>query len=96
MEFFGLILLAVIVEGIISYTKAFFVDGKFQWQVVAAIAIGVFLAIVYQIDLFSIVGLSARIPLVGNILTGILISRGSNYIFDLIKTLQTQKDETQS
>lgn len=87
MEFFGLVFLAIVIEGIISYVKTFFVDGRFQWQILVAIALGILVAMAYQVDLFAIVGLTSVIPYVGFVLTGILISRGSNYIFDLIRLI---------
>lgn len=50
--------------------------------------IGLFLAsIVYHIDIFDIIGMASLIPYVGMILTGILISRGSNYIYEIIKRI---------
>ena len=87
-----MIILLLIIEGIISYFKEFFVDGVFQWQVMVAIVIGIFVAAVYNIDIFEIVGLKANIPYVGNVLSGILISRGSNYIFDVIKKIKLGKE----
>jgi len=92
MEFFMFIFISIIIEGIISYFKEFFVDGVFQWQVMVAIVIGIFVAAVYNIDIFEIVGLKANIPYVGNVLSGILISRGSNYIFDVIKKIKLGKE----
>ena len=92
MNFFSLVFLAIIIEGVISYTKTFFVDGKFQWQTITAIAAGILVSIAYQVDLFATAGLVSQIPYIGSILTGILISRGSNYIFDLIKMIQNIVD----
>ena len=88
MEFFGIVFLAIIVEGVISYVKTFLVDGKIQWQIVAAIIIGVLVAATYQVDLLALAGLKASVPFIGSLLTGILISRGSNYVFDLIKLIE--------
>lgn len=85
MEFLGLFLSAIVVEGIISYIKLFFVEGKFQWQNIVAIALGVFVAIIYQVDIFNIFGMMPLVPYVGTTLTGILISRGSNYIYQIVK-----------
>ena len=93
MSFFGLIFSAVIIEGIITYIKTFFVEGRFKWQMLVGVAIGILVALVYNIDLFAMVGLTSVVPFVGCALTGILISRGSNYIFDLIKNLQTTKND---
>ena len=107
MQFLGLFVAAVVVEGIISYIKLFFVDGKVQWQNILALCLGVLVSISYRIDIFSIVGLASSIPYVGIVLTGILISRGSNYIYEVIKmimnfsaritdTNDAQKDATAS
>ena len=92
MTFFGLIYVAIIVEGIITYIKNFSSGEGFKWEMLAAMLIGILVAVVYNIDLFALVGLNGSIPFVGSILTGVLISRGSNYIFDLIKSLQEAKD----
>lgn len=92
MTFFSLIYVAIIVEGIITYIKNFSSGDKFKWEMLVAVLIGIMVALAYNIDLFALVGLSSSVPYVGSILTGILISRGSNYIFDLIKSLQETKD----
>lgn len=82
---------AIIIEGLITYLRTFFIDGKIQWQMLLAIGLGAVVAIAYRIDLFALVGLESTIPLVGCILTGILISRGSNYIFDLFAQIAKSK-----
>nr|WP_319488595.1 hypothetical protein [uncultured Caproiciproducens sp.] len=87
-QFVTLILMAIIVEGLVTYAKTFFVGGKFQWQQLVGIALGVIAALAYNVDIFALLGITSGVPYVGAILTGILISRGSNYIFDLVKTLQ--------
>lgn len=93
MTFFGLVFSAIIIEGIITYVKTFVVDGNFKWQMLAGVVIGILVALAYNIDLFAMAGLTSVVPFVGCILTGVLISRGSNYVFDLIKNLQTTKTD---
>lgn len=93
MTFFGLVFSAIIIEGIITYVKTFVVDGNFKWQMLAGVVIGILVALAYNIDLFAMAGLTSVIPFVGCVLTGVLISRGSNYVFDLIKNLQTTKTD---
>ncbi len=90
-QFISLTLMAIIVEGLITYLKTFFVAGKPQWQMLVGIGLGVTVTLVYNVDIFSLLGITSTIPFVGTVLTGILISRGSNYIFDLIETLQGAK-----
>ncbi|ABI68436.1 hypothetical protein Swol_1126 [Syntrophomonas wolfei subsp. wolfei str. Goettingen G311] len=43
------------------------------------------------IDLFATVGLPINIPYLGLILTGIIISRGANFIHDLFKITEEVK-----
>lgn len=87
-QFLTVIMMAVIVEGLITYAKTFFAGGKFQWQQLLGIGLGVLVTLAYNIDVFSLLGINTVVPFIGAILTGILISRGSNYIFDLLRTLQ--------
>ena len=88
-EFFGIILMAIVVEGVVTYVKEWFVDKKVAWQQILAVVLGVVVAIGYSADLFALFGLASIIPYLGSVLTGVLIARGSNYIFDLIKILQS-------
>ena len=92
-EVFGIILISVVVEGVVTYVKSWFVDKQVAWQQIVAVALGVLVAIGYSADLFALFGLASTIPYLGNILTGVLVARGSNYIFDLIKQLQGYKGE---
>ena len=85
MNFLPIVLMAVIVEGLITYLQQFIKMKKLCWQMIISIIVGVFCTVAYEIDLFALFGMSTSIPFLGNVLTGILISRGSNYIFDLIK-----------
>jgi len=87
VNYFGVVFLAIIVEGIITYIKEFFVKGVFQWQMLISIVIGVLVAAAYRVDILAMVGMQSAVPFLGSILTGILISRGSNYVFDFIKAI---------
>ena len=80
-----IIILAIIVEGVITYARQIISGGKVNWPMLAAIAMGIIVAVAYSVDMLAMLGLVSPMPFIGSILTGILISRGSNYIFDLIK-----------
>lgn len=87
----GLVLvtaLAVTAEALVEYAKS--VGGAFlsgQWKTavtqVAAAGLSVLLCLAAQADLFRAVGLTFSLPLMGSVLTGVLVSRGANYISDL-------------
>lgn len=81
MEQIALVLAAsVIVEAIIEYIKSI----RENPEQVASLVIGIFVAWVFQVQAFNLMGF----PINGwadMVLTGLLISRGSNYASDLIK-----------
>ena len=78
---------AVIIEGIISYANQFFIDGNFSIKMLISIILGITIAISYGLHILSHFNFKSKIPFIGNIVTGILIARGSNYIFDLLKNI---------
>lgn len=89
MELAKIIIMSVFVEALITYAKEMFVDKKFIWQMLASALLGIFIAIVFDIDLPKQFELVSKVAYVGNIITGVIISRGSNYVADLIKTAQS-------
>ena len=91
--FFALFLISITIEGTITYIRTWFVDDHFQWQQAAACVLGILLAIAYTLDYISLFEVTTTVPYVGNILTGIAISRGSNYVFDLLKRIMGYKSE---
>lgn len=93
MKWYALIFVSIVIEGIISYAKTIVVDKKIQWQIIGSMALGIGCSLTFGVDLFALAGVDAAIPYVGQILTGILLSRGSNYVYDLLTKLtqaQTQ------
>lgn len=85
-------ILAVFVEGFVSY----FIsdpDKKQPWIKYAAAAIGIVLAFAYRIDLFALFGIITYHPYIGQIITGTIIGRGSNYLNDIISFIRNPKAE---
>ena len=88
-------ILAIIVEALIDYATTIFmkVEGKLviEWKKIAAIVLGIFLAIAAGADFLAASGLDFKIPYVGMVLTGIFLSRGSNYVSDFLTMINTRK-----
>lgn len=84
---FGMLTLSVLIEAIITYINQFFIQENFCGEMFLSIVLGVIVAVAYRLDLPSYFNLKSDIPYVGCVLTGILLSRGSNYIFDLLGKL---------
>jgi len=87
MSWFNILFISIIVEGLISYMKMIIVGKKLHYEVVISTLVGIVITLIYDIDLFRMIKIETRIPYIGAILTGILISRGSNYIYDFLKKI---------
>lgn len=84
-----LLLTAILVEAVITGLKPLWDKGT-DWELnrLVPIPIAILVAVAGNIDLFSLVGIEMTIPYVGAVLTGVIVSRGSNAVFDLIKLLE--------
>lgn len=88
--------MAIVVEALVEYGKtvgrAFRTGGcKTALTHLAAVAVGVALCMLSGADLFAAADITFALPAVGRVLTGVLISRGANYLSDFIKRIAPQK-----
>ena len=86
---FSIVTFAILIEAIITYFNEFYVQGNICWQMIFSLILGIVVAVAYKLDLPSYFNLKSDISYIGCILTGILLSRGSNYCFDIIKKLSS-------
>lgn len=84
---FSIVTFAILIEAIITYSNQFLVQESFCWQMFVSLILGIMVAVAYKIDSPSYFNLKSDVPYIGCILMGILLSRGSNYIFDLLEKL---------
>lgn len=82
-------ILALTVEALVEYGKLIW-QKKINWKHIFAIALAVLLSIGAQTDLYAFLGVEFMIPYLGTILTGIIFSRGANYLADFIKKVQVE------
>ncbi len=59
-------------------------EGKISIDRIGALVVALILCIGVRLDILALLGINVTIPFLGVILTGILISRGSNFIHDLL------------
>lgn len=81
---------AFLAEAIWETLKMVWQPGHLVADRVGALIIGIFIAVMFGLDLFVLLGFTVQWPalaVVGVILTGILLSRGSNFIHDLFKSI---------
>lgn len=89
---FTIILMSFTLEAIVTYIRTWFVDNHFQWQQAVTCAGGILLCVLSNADLFALLDVKFCVPYVGMVLTGILGSRGSNFVWDFITKAVTFKD----
>lgn len=83
-NFIILILISLLAESVWETLKMIWQNGKLVIDRVGALVVSVLIAIGTNLDILSLLGVKTFIPYLGVILTGILISRGSNFIHDLL------------
>lgn len=91
-----IIAIAIIIETLTENVKNYFPKlAETKWAVMLFTALlGIVVALTYDADIFAAVGLVAKIPYMGTVLTGVLVAGGSNVIFDIVKRIQASKTET--
>lgn len=57
-----------------------------------SMVIGIIVAVLFKADLFPLIGIESIYPIASYVLTGILISRGSNLINTLMELVKNFKD----
>lgn len=94
MNILSLIVLALIGEAVWETLKMIWQQGKVSVDRIGALIIGLLLTLGTKLDLMVMVGVPVSVPLVGMILTGILISRGANFIHDLLQSVNNINQNT--
>ena len=90
-EIWVVLALAMTVEAIVEYIKtgikSFSEDKKTAVTQGMAVIIAVILCIFARVDIYSFVGISFGENVIGCVLTGVVASRGANYLSDFAKKL---------
>ena len=87
-ELLTLVTLGILVEAIVEVLKSVYQDGKVNKVVVLSLIIGIIIAFTMDIDMFELLGHEPQIQYVGIVATGIIGSRGANFVHDFIEKLQ--------
>lgn len=88
MEIAGLVIIAILVEAIWENLKMVWQNGKFNINMIGALVLGILICILAKVDIFELVGIGLYYKVMGYILTGIVVSRGANFVNDLFKRLK--------
>lgn len=86
-EITALITVAILIEAIVEILKGAYGNKSMFLSLV----IGVVFALATQLDVLALLGVESVVPYLGQVATGIVISRGSNFVHDLVDKLTNNK-----
>lgn len=88
MDYAQLIIIAILVEAVWENLKMIWNKNKLNINMLGSLLLSMIICTLAQINIFEIVGINLIVPIVGSLLTGIIVSRGANFVNDLFKKLK--------
>ena len=88
MDISQLIVVAILVEAIWENIKMIYQNNKFSISMIGSLVIAIIICILANIDIFKMVGIDMKVTVISNIFTGVICSRGANFISDLFTRLK--------
>lgn len=88
MDYAQLVIIAILVEAIWENIKIIYDKQKFNINMLGSLLLSMIVCVLAEIDIFKIIGINLIVPIVGSLLTGIIVSRGANFVNDLFKKLK--------
>ncbi|SKA90457.1 hypothetical protein SAMN05443428_11077 [Caloramator quimbayensis] len=91
-----LLIIALFTESIWETIKLIKKEKGINTDRIGAIVVGILICVLAKVDLFKLFGVNLSIEYLGYILTGFIVSRGSNFLHDLLGSVdriyQNQKN----
>lgn len=91
MDFAQLILIAILVEAIWENLKMIWDKDKLNFNMLGSLLLSMIICVLAQINIFELVGIHLMFSAIGWLLTGIIVSRGANFVNDLFNKLKGGK-----
>lgn len=91
MDYSQLIIIAILVEAIWENLKMIWDKNKLNINMLGSLLLSMIICVLAQINIFKIVGIELIVPIIGYLLTGIIVSRGANFVNDLFTKLNNKE-----
>lgn len=88
MDYAQLIIIAILVEAIWENLRMIWDKNKLNINMLGSLLLSMIICTLAQINIFEIIGINLIVPIIGSLLTGIIVSRGANFVNDLFKKLK--------
>lgn len=92
MEYMQLVVIAILIEAIWKNIKMIWQNGKVSIDMIGSLIISILVCILTKADIFPTVDVNISVPVIGSILTGIIVSRGANFVHDLFNKISGDKE----
>ena len=92
MEYMQLVVIAILIEAIWENIKMIWQNGKVSIDMIGSLIISILVCILTKADIFPMVDVNISVPVIGSILTGIIVSRGANFVHDLFNKISGDKE----
>ena len=93
MDYAQLIIIAILVEAIWENLKMIWDKNKLNINMLGSLLLSMIICVLAQINIFKIVGIELIVPVIGYLLTGIIVSRGANFVNDLFSKLNNKEEK---
>lgn len=91
MEITTLIIISILVEAIWENCKMIWQQNKINVNMLGSLILSIIVCCLTQVDIFKVLQINIIIPFAGYVLTGIIISRGANFVNDLFEKIKGGK-----
>lgn len=78
MDYAQLIIIAILVESIWENLKMIWDKNKLNINMLGSLLLSMIICVLAQINIFKIVGIELIVPIIGYLLTGIIVSSGTS------------------
>ena len=90
-----ILLWAILLEALLQVAKSWVPEtvsvSSLTWPLVSA-ALGMVLCLAADVDVFETFGITLKVPYIGPFMSGVIISRGSNFVHDLWQRVNVLKE----
>lgn len=91
MDYAQLIIIAILVEAIWENLKMIWDKNKLNINMLGSLLLSMIICVLARINIFKIVGIELIVPIIGYLLTGIVVARGANFVNDLFTKLNNKE-----
>ena len=88
MDYAQLVIISILVEAIWENIKFVRKDKEINLNMLGSLIISIVICVLSKVDIFAVIGINLSVKVIGSILTGIIVSRGANFVNDLFTKLK--------